>query len=270
MRAWLRHLARSSGTVCLLTGFALAACNVHGWWHPAIADPASIPILDTEAQTLSEQDFWRSAERLPSEADAAYADRLRTLVGARMLLVDPKHLHPGFTENWLLWTYAKLRGRFEWVDERRSIRMGAGFCSAHAMVYNSVASTHGLKSRIWALDGHVVNEVWLANGWQVVDADYGISFGKPLSQLTKEPETVYQAYLRAGRPDWSARRWRDIYLRSAGHRSFETASGYAWKAWLIESTSWILIWLIPGWLAWQGLKLRSRPSAAEHAGSGRR
>lgn len=248
---------RLSALLCLALAFGGLGLNLYGWRHPAVVVPGRTPIIDKHPQTLSAEAFWQGAERGPGESDTAYAERLRRLVGDRMLLVDPQHLSPGFAENWALWLYARARGRFEWVDTRRSVQLGGGFCSAHAMVYNTVAQAHGLRSRIWALDGHVVNEVWLDQRWQVIDADYGISFGKSMQVLEREPETVYQAYLGVGRPDWSARHWQRVYSRADHHRAHDSAEDFAWKAWLVERLSWALVWALPlGLLAlgWRGLR----------------
>jgi hypothetical protein len=257
---------RGLAIASLLLAVAGVALNLYGWRHPAVITPGLTPIIDTVPQTLSADAFWQAAERLPGEADVPYAERLRRLVGDRMLLVDPKHLRPGFAENWALWLYARARGRFEWVDTGRSVQMGGGFCSAHAMVYNTVAQAHGLRSRIWALDGHVVNEVWLDQRWQVIDADYGISFGKSMQTLEQEPETVYQAYLGVGRPDWSARHWQRVYSRADHHQAHDSAERFAWKAWLVERFSWVLIWGLPallGAIGLRGLKAgrRAEPAA---------
>ncbi len=258
-------MRRLAGWLCLALAAAGLGLNLYGWHHPVTVVPGRTPVIDKHPQTLSAEAFWQAAERRANEPDTDYAERLRRLVSDRMLLVDPQHLSPGFAENWALWLYAKLRGRFEWVDTRRSVQMGGGFCSAHAMVYNTVAQAHGLRSRIWALDGHVVNEVWLDQRWQVIDADYGISFGKSMQALEQEPETVYQAYLGVGRPEWSARHWQRVYSRADRHRAHDSAERFAWKAWLVERLSWGIIWGLPlalGLVGLHGLRAGKRAGAS--------
>ncbi|HEX9059384.1 MAG TPA: dockerin type I domain-containing protein [Clostridia bacterium] len=54
--------------------------------------------------------------------------------------------------------------------------IGFGFCDDSAAVFCRLAECAGLQARVWALDGHVVPEVYVAGKWEMYDPDYGVYF----------------------------------------------------------------------------------------------
>lgn len=62
---------------------------------------------------------------------------------------------------------------------------GYGFCDDSARALATLAKLSGLRSRIWALDGHVVAEVFANGHWRMLDADQQAYFHR-----TGAPEDI--------------------------------------------------------------------------------
>lgn len=254
-RSGRRSSVLAIACLCLCLAAAGTGLNIAGWFaNPEIAnnDPR---VLDQTPRTVSVQDFWSQAQRRKGESDSQFAWRMALLVNDRLLLMPPRYTGPTLSQNWVLWLITLAHGGYEWVTPERAVQVGAGYCSAHAMLLDHVLRQGGVRDRIWALDGHVLNEVWLDGRWQTLDADYRVMLDRPVSSLFNDGQAVYRAYLDAGRPPVSARRTQYILTRPSPKTSFERAEDFAWKSVWAERISWALIWLIPAGLAWVGCSL---------------
>lgn len=250
---------RGLGALCLGAAVALAGLNLVGLRaNPEVAngDPR---VLDLKPRTVTLAAFWQQAARQPGESDAAFTWRVTQLVDDRMLLMDPQHTGPLPQQNWALWLVAQAVGGYEWVDPARAAAVGAGYCSAHAMLLDHLLKQGGIRDRIWSLDGHVLNEAWVDGRWQVYDADYRVHFDRPMPSLFNDGPAVYRAYKDAGRPEVSARRTERVFTREANKRAFDSAADFAWKAAWAERLSWWVIWLTPALLAVVGVRWLRRP-----------
>ncbi|WP_422012283.1 glycosyltransferase family 4 protein [Roseateles sp.] len=236
-------------TLCLTLATALTALNIAGWFaDPEIAntDPR---ILDKSPRTMSAEVFWQRSQREPAESDAQFTWRMTQLVNDRILLMHPQYTGPLLQQNWALWLLAKAAGGYEWVAPARAAAVGAGYCSAHAMLLDHVLKRGGIRDRVWSLNGHVLNEAWIDGRWQVFDADYLVHLDRTMPSLFTDGQTVYRAYLDAGRPEVSARRTQYVFTRQAFKRPFDSAEAFAWKSVWAERVSWVLIWIVPAALA---------------------
>lgn len=250
---------RAWGRACGAAAAALVALNLWGWTiDPEIAngDPR---LLDKVPRTVTAAEFWQQSERRAGETDATFTWRMTRLVNDRILLMDPAYTGPRLAQNWVLWLLARAKGAYEWVDPERAAAVGAGYCSAHAMLLDHVLKRGGIRDRVWSLDGHVLNEAFIDGRWQVYDSDYLVHFDRPMPSLFKDGPTVYEAYIAAGRPEVSARRTERVFTREATKRAFDSAREFAWKSALAERISGVLIWIIPALLAVVGLRLTRRP-----------
>lgn len=74
--------------------------------------------------------------------------------------------------------------------------LGFGYCSESAALINLLAKNKGIPSRVWALNGHVVNEILVAGKWGMFDADYGVYFRNlkgeiaGVDDLQSDPELI--------------------------------------------------------------------------------
>ena len=165
---------------------------------------------DKHPRTVSEAEFWEQAYRYDNEKVADYLERLTGLVSNRMLLIDKIHTKPTIFENWMLWGIAQKHGEFEWINTKKAVRLGGGYCSQHAIVFDNILKEQGITSRILMLNGHVVNEVLVNDKWQVCDPDFNVVFYQSLKELEANPEEVFQAYKTAGLTDNEALQWKKI------------------------------------------------------------
>jgi hypothetical protein len=115
-------------------------------------------------------------------------------------------------------------------------------------VLNNILNEQSISSRILALSGHVVNEVKIENKWIVVDPTYNVIFYHSLCELESDPELVYQIYIKAGRPEKEAKKWKTIYQSSGNNWHFMSSKIYGLKIYLVEKVSLYIIWIIPFFL----------------------
>ncbi len=233
------------GTALLALGAALLAANLIGFFFFTEIDADDWYVLDVRPRSVTVGEFWRRAERRPDESTESFVRRLTELISDRFLLIDSRNARPTFFENWLLWARARSRGRHEWIDSARAVRLGGGFCSQHAIVLDNILEEEGIESRILALSGHVVNEVRIDRAWRVCDPDYGVVFDCSLDELERSPETVFRAYRAAGLSVDEARRWRAVFTSAEDNTPFPSATAYRPGDALFERAALRLVWVVP-------------------------
>ncbi len=231
--------------IAIIFGVGLLLCNTFGLFSYKQITPLTPYILDDIKQQISEEEFWNNAYRKNGEALETYLARLTALVSQRMLLIDPKYAQPTFFENYILWALAKYWGRYEWTDTRKAVRLGGGFCSQHAIVFNNILRSQGIEARIIGLSGHVLNEVLIQNRWKVYDPDYNIIFGKSLVELEMKPNLVFDKYLEIGRPVKEAKHWEEVFASSNNNYNFRSSFNYSCLKSILEKCSFYLIWMFP-------------------------
>jgi hypothetical protein len=213
-------------------------------------------LIEPSEKNISEKQFWNNAYRKSSEPVKAYVDRLTGLVSDRMILVDSKFTKPTFYENWILWIYSQYMGKYEWTDTKKAVRLGGGFCSQHAIVFNNILREQNIESRILGLNGHVLNEVLIDRKWRVYDPDFNVIFEESIKVLEDNSDKVYQAYRRAGRTHEESKYLEKIFASHEDNWHFRTSKDYAIKTYIIETGSFYFIWIIPAMLIMIGIILQ--------------
>ncbi len=175
-----------------------------------------------------------------------------------MILIDSKFTKPTFFENWLLWIYSQSLGRYEWTNTKKAVRLGGGFCSQHAIVFNNILRDQNMESRIIGLNGHIVNEVFVGGEWKVYDPTFNIVFEASLKKLEDNPEIVYHAYRMVGRTHEEAKYLQKIFASHEDNWHFPTSKHYDVKKYIIEVFSLYAIWCIPILFIFVGLILNKK------------
>ncbi len=246
---------RAANTLIFI-GALLLGLNLIGLFQFRAVQIDDPDLMDDRPTEISEQDFWRAAYRTPGEPLEAYLQRFTTLVSEKMLRIDPQHTKPTIFENWILWLYAKQIGYYEWSDTRKAVRLGGGFCSQNAIVFNNVLRDQDIESRIIKLGGHVLNEVLIDGNWRVYDADFNVVFDASLNELENAPDRVYASYVDAGRPKAEAGQWKEVFATSADNWHYKKTSNYRGEKFYVEAAALYLVWLIPGFLLIAGLAIK--------------
>jgi len=241
----IKDKTRLVSKALILTGILLLAINIVGLFHYMTIDETNVHILDDAPRKISEQEFWDYAYKNNGENNTTYVNRLAKLVSDRMLLIDPKYAKPTLFENYILWAFSKYLNFYEWTNTQKAVRLGGGFCSQHAIVFNNILNEQGIKSRILGLSGHVLNEVLINGEWRVYDPDYNVVFWASLKDLESNPQKVYQGYKKAGRPEDEARFWQEVFGSVEDNWHYATSKHYHALKYLVEELSFFLIWIIP-------------------------
>jgi len=257
MQASLVKYTRYTANTFVVVGLLMFAINIIGLFDYTTIDGDEIENISDHPRTVSEQAFWADAYRREGESVKDYSDRLTALIEGRMIAIDPKFSRPTFFENWILWARGQRRGYHEWLDTKRAVRLGGGYCSQHAIVFDNLLDEQGIESRILGLSGHVINEVLIDNKWKVFDPNYNVVFDESLSELERNPQHVYQAYLDAGYGEGTARNWQEVYGTPENNFHFRNSQSYSSTIYLIfEKLALKLIWFIPAFLLVTGLLAR--------------
>ena len=247
--------SRAANTLIVIA-ILLFSLNLIGLYQFRSVTTEDPYLMDSRSVAMSEQDFWKHAYRHPGEPLETYLERLTRLVSEKMLRIDPQHTKPTLFENWILWLYAKYIGYYEWSDTRKAVRLGGGFCSQNAIVFNNLLREQDIESRIIKLGGHVLNEVLVDDDWRVYDSDFNVVFDASLNALERDPESVYRSYVAAGRPEAEAEQWKEIFASSADNWHYKKTENYRGEKFYIEAAALYLVWLIPGVLLISGIAIR--------------
>jgi hypothetical protein len=239
------ELKKALGLVLIGVGIILTFCNLIGIFIYTTVEKMNPCPVEISKQNISEEQFWNKAYRKSNEPIKAYVDRLTGLVSDRMILIDPKFTQPTFFENWILWIYSQYKGQYEWIDSKKAIRLGGGFCSQHAIVFNNILREQNIESRILSLNGHVLNEVLIDGKWRVYDPDFNVIFDESLKELEDNSNRVYRAYWMAGRTHEESTYLEMIFASHEDNWHFSTSKHFAIKNYIIETVSIYLIWVIP-------------------------
>ena len=253
-----RSIKKWAGMLSLTGGLVLVAINIIGFYNYTTIQNNNPHLLDDRPRTVSEMEFWNRALKKTGESDYQYVKRLTALVSDRMLLIDPAYAKPTLFENWILWIIARCSGRHQWIDTRKAVRLGGGFCSQHAIVFNNILRRQGFNARIVSLHGHVINEVFLNGEWKTFDPDYNVIFNVSLKRLENQPEIVFRAYRAAGRPEREAQHWVEVFASDEDNRHFKTSMDYEPIDYFIEKASFFLIWIIPVIMVFTGVLLKKK------------
>ena len=226
-------------------GLLLIIMNIMGFFLYTTIDVNNPHILGNKKKQISMQQFWHEAFEHKNENTKHYVDRLTSLVSSRMLYISDKYCKPTIFENWILWCYAQSLGGYEWIEERKAIRLGGGLCSEHAIVLERILREQNIDSRIIVVEGHVVNEVLIDKKWYVYDAVYNVKLNASLEYLEANPERVFIAYKNAGLSDDSARQFQRMFATVADNFQYRSSDYYAPGRITIERASFYLIWIVP-------------------------
>jgi len=237
-------------------GIALIVSNFIGLFFFKTIKHDNPHAIETSPKNISENIFWKNAYRKSYEPVKVYVDRLTRLVNDRMLLIDPKFTKPTFFENWILWVYSQYMGKYEWTDTKKAVRLGGGFCSQQAIVFNNILREQKIESRILGLNGHVLNEVFIDGKWRVYDPDFNVIFEESLKELEDNFNKVYRAYRIAGRTHDESKYLEKVFASHEDNWHFSTSKHYDIKKYFIETVSIYLIWVVPTMLIVVGLILR--------------
>jgi hypothetical protein len=258
MKLTTEQFPRIVANMLIVAGIVLLLFNTIGFFYYTTVDIDDPHLLDDSPVTMGEDVFWENAYRRSNEPVEPYLRRLTELVSRKMLLIDQQYTKPTIFENWILWIYSKFLGYYEWSDTKKAVRLGGGYCSQHAIVFNNILRDQDIQSRIIKLGGHVLNEVLIDGNWRVYDPDFNVVFRASLKELEDNPVKAYQAYLLAGRPEAEAKQWEKLFATDADNWHYKKTSTYRGEKYYIEVAALYLIWIIPPILILIGVRMRKR------------
>lgn len=256
MKLETKKIQAGLANLFIVLGAGLLTINLIGLFVYTEIDNANQHVTDRHPRTIDEGEFWSKAFKRDDEPLDVYAVRLTGLVSNWMLLIKPEYTKPTIFENWILWAWAIKEGYYEWIDTKKAVRLGGGFCSQHAIVFNNILRDQGIEARILALEGHVLNEVKINGAWRVYDSDFNVSFDESLRTLESKPEKVYEVYRRSGISHEQAAYIKGIYKSHADNWHYLTSIRYSPRQYVLEKVSFVLIWVIPITLLLIGFSLK--------------
>jgi Transglutaminase-like superfamily len=254
-----RHERRAvAGRVLLALAGLLVAVNLAGLiWFQQVPAAGGLPgyELTPPPQRPTVKDFWREVDDRTRHPEASLPGRLAHLVSRRIVYVDSPRLRPTFAENWILWAYARARGRYTWSDPSLAARAGGGYCDQHAVLFQSLMENARIPSRIVTLSGHVINEVQQGGRWRAIDATFDVAFDSSIEELARTPEAVEQSYRTAGQTPENSRRWAAALVSLGDNRTETRIYDYIGRPYLVEAGARVAVWLVPAFMAVLGFAL---------------
>jgi hypothetical protein len=236
-------------------GLFLLATNIIGFFYYTTINESISG--DVRPENLTEKEFWRVSNKSNNESIEEYVRRLTKLVSDRMIIVDPKNAKPTFFENYILWGYAQYLDLYEWNDTKKAVRLGGGFCSQHAVVFDNILKQQGIISRILGLNGHILNEVIINGKWFVFDPQYNLVFKQSMKELENDSRnTVYEAYMGIGLSEQNAMHFQKVFTTDVDNWHFNTSKSYSMIGYLVEKMALYLVWIFPVCLIFMGSLIR--------------
>lgn len=196
---------------------------------------------------------WREAKLQASKLstnDLSPEDKAKGLFDliSRSFIHTPSEYDIKLWDNWVMWLGGNIIDTryLKSQDPDFLWKRGGGFCSQAAMIFVSKGRELGLKTRLIAMTGHVVAEVYLPGlGWRVVDPDMGIFWDHELESFEVNPseEQVKHTLLTRGFSEEISKHFARIYVRPENHyrKDYPTSPNRL----LLEKISNWLKWLIP-------------------------
>lgn len=244
---------RLAARVLFALGAVLLTLNFAGLLfslRPALPDESG-----GDRITLEYRQAMRQIEREPGETDAAYVQRLTTVVQAAMLTfwpsegVDRYRLRVPAWENYILYARSFVEPgyfrRYEFVDYRRAIERGLGLCSQQAVALTEIVRERGMAADIVHLEGHVVARVRTDGSWVVADPYFGVVIPRDIAEIESRPEIVAPYYERAGYEASLVRQLVTIYGKADNRIYRDGPTQYLAVNYQSERASYYLIWLLP-------------------------
>ncbi|CAA6809925.1 MAG: Transglutaminase domain-containing protein [uncultured Thiotrichaceae bacterium] len=142
--------------------------------------PQEIPDRSQKQSAISGYDYTlRSNTELLSLLESPVTefniDQINNLIYESIFHSDKRFID--IQENWLLWSLGQLYPPLARIQNpKRIIEGGGGLCSEVTAVFNEIAMKNNYETRFIDVNGHVVAEIKMPDGWKVVDPDYGISY----------------------------------------------------------------------------------------------
>jgi hypothetical protein len=171
------------------------------------------------------------------------------------------NLHVPFYENYILFVAGYLipdyYRKYEFRDYRRAIERGVGLCSQHAIIVAEILREKGMASAIVSMPsregvpGHVVAMARVddaRNEWWILDADYGVVLPYGIEAIRAQPDIVAPYYRSRGYDEQTVATVVSNYGKDARVFS-DGARNYGVMTYWAEAAAYVMIWIIPGFLA---------------------
>lgn len=239
----------------IILGFLLISINIAGLFNYTTVDIANSRRI-TLKERISENEFWKNADKTINEYPIHYTERIVDLVYRRMVHVDPEFTRPSFFENYLLWAYAKNIEYFQWRDVRKAVRLGGGLCSQQAMVVTRLLLNNGIKSRMIGVNGHILNEALIDKQWIVLDSDYNVIIYASLDEIEDNPELIAKPYFDAGLSENEISALKGYFASKYDNWHYLSPAHYSVRDYVIERLASFFVWIIPSCLIGLGVLLR--------------
>ncbi|MCP4404199.1 MAG: hypothetical protein GY801_43690 [bacterium] len=151
-------------------------------------------------------------------------------------------------ENWWLWVMGHFYEPLSRTQNTERLIAGRGaLCGQSAQVLKSIVEKVGLFSRFIGLEGHVVLEVKMPEGWRVADPDYGLTFPAALEKLHTKAgiPLLMEALTQKGYRDDIVRKYTSYFQSHENNTVLEIASPLSPRLYKIERISEWLKWIFP-------------------------
>lgn len=266
---WTSRFFLVLAALSLIIGLVLMGLNLYGLTQPIRKPGLGVTDVDqlrfVPEQVWSFQDSMAAIDGLEhavsSQALARQANQVvnRSLVHIDWNRVDPveyRQLVPVW-ENFFLHALGRYSGlpqfeRYHYADYKRGILRGIGICGDASTVLSSVLDRYGIENRIISFNGHVIVEYETGEGLrELLDPDFGVELGVPLSRLAESGPLVRSRYRQAGYRE----REINTLMRAYGTRYaiFDDTYHFMSKRYLFERGSYVAKWFIPALLILFGI-----------------
>lgn len=239
----------------LLAGLVLILLNLIGFFYYKTINNSlmnKVSTSDPYPSVITADQFWKKAFKEPSETTDGYATRLTSLISHRITNIHAKYMnqmYPTFSENWILWLWSIKHGHHEWIDTYMAVRSGVGYCSQHSIIFNNLMRTQGINSRIIAINGHVLNEVYIPEKkkWTVFDPNFNVTLPFSLQECEdpRNSQSILNIYNNAEAPASGSAKIINFFLTTEDNYNYKHSQSYQPRLSCIEKFSFLLKWLIP-------------------------
>jgi hypothetical protein len=263
--------------IIFVVGLLLLLLNTYGLSQSLRPDGLVTPHLRFGERDLrlSEEQFFASVERGPSESDIDFARRMTTVIADGMAHVhwerypeDQFNQRVPVWENYILWAMGKVSGipefeRYHFSNPAKSMSRGIGICGDASMLMSQLLDSNGISNRLVTVPGHVLVEAKIDNRWVTFDPDFGVVLGTAAADLASNAQRIGSIYRAHGFKYYEVAFIEDRLAFPPTY--WNGVSHFITKKYYFEKVSYLLKWLIPVALMLAGgsaLVLRFRKRSA--------
>ncbi|TPV62106.1 hypothetical protein FJ444_02225 [Aestuariibacter sp. GS-14] len=246
--------------ISILLGCSLLVINLYGLTRDLRPEGLEPDVLrfGVNDVTISPSQTKVDIVRKPNESDEDYVRRLTYVLASGIAHLEWEEFEPDLYhqrvpiwENYILFLMGVITPipefkRYHYSNPHRSLERGIGICGDASMTLSGLLDEQDIKNKIITLPGHVMVEVEINGGKQLLDADYGVVLDEGGVEFYRQnPENFIAGFqTQLGRVN-DGEYFLASGLQKEGYQVWNGTSHFITKKYYFEKFAYVAKWVLP-------------------------